>query len=200
MADQRTMAKLLQAPTEGYRDAIVIPAILTENFELKQDAVFVKGYAFFRNLFSASLKAVEEICVTCGGPHPYHQSYISILSFADALLHMPKFATMFKSLLNNKEKLFDLATTSVNENYSAIILKKLLEKLGDPGKFLIPCDFPELVECLALADLGSSINLMPLSIWEKLSLPELTPTQMILELADMIASKATHVIIKYIIW
>ncbi|GKA64949.1 reverse transcriptase domain-containing protein [Tanacetum coccineum] len=106
------------------------------------------------------------------------------LSFADALLHMPKFATMFKSLLNNKEKLFDLATTSVNENCSAVILKKLPEKLGDPGKFLIPCDFPELGECLALADLGASINLMPLSIWEKLSLPELTPTQMILELAD----------------
>ncbi|GKA23061.1 reverse transcriptase domain-containing protein [Tanacetum coccineum] len=106
------------------------------------------------------------------------------LSFADALLHMPKFASMFKSLLNNKEKLFDLAKTSVNENCLAVILKKLPEKLGDPGKFLIPCDFPELDECLALADLGASINLMPLSIWKKLSLPELTPTQMILELAD----------------
>ncbi|GJZ39077.1 reverse transcriptase domain-containing protein [Tanacetum coccineum] len=97
---------------------------------------------------------------------------------------MPKFASMFKSLLNNKEKLFDLAKTPVNENCSAVILKKLPEKLGDPGKFLIPCDFPEIVECLALADLGASINLMPLSIWKKLSLPELTPTRMILELAD----------------
>ncbi|GKA31187.1 reverse transcriptase domain-containing protein [Tanacetum coccineum] len=106
------------------------------------------------------------------------------LSFADALLHMPKFASMFKSLLNNKEKLFDLAKTPVNENCSVVILKKLPKKLRDPGKFLIPCDFPELVECLALADLGASINLMPLSIWKKLSLPELTPTQMILELAD----------------
>ncbi|GJU92417.1 reverse transcriptase domain-containing protein [Tanacetum coccineum] len=106
------------------------------------------------------------------------------LSFADALLHMPKFATMFKCLLNNKEKLFDLATTPVNKSCSAAILKKLLEKLGDPSMFLIPCDFPKLVECLALADLCASINLMPLSIWQKLSLPKLTPTQMILELAD----------------
>ncbi|GJR46568.1 reverse transcriptase domain-containing protein [Tanacetum coccineum] len=106
------------------------------------------------------------------------------LSFADDLLHMPKFASMFKSLLNNKEKLFDLAKTPVNENCSAVILKKLPEKLGDPGMFLIPCDFLEIVECLALADLGASINLMPLSIWKKLSLPELTPTRMILELAD----------------
>nr|GEV35649.1 reverse transcriptase domain-containing protein [Tanacetum cinerariifolium] len=102
----------------------------------------------------------------------------------NALLHMPKFALMFKSILNNKEKLFDLATTLVNENCSAVILKKLLDKLGDPGKFLIPCDFPEFDECLALTDLGVSINLMPLSIWKKLSLPELTSTQMIIELAD----------------
>nr|GFA82143.1 reverse transcriptase domain-containing protein [Tanacetum cinerariifolium] len=106
------------------------------------------------------------------------------LSFADALLHMLKFALMFKSLLNNKEKLFDLATTPVNENCSTVILKKLPEKLGDLSKFLFPCDFPEFDECLALADLGMSINLMPLSIWKKLSLPELTSTQIILELAD----------------
>ncbi|GKA55812.1 reverse transcriptase domain-containing protein [Tanacetum coccineum] len=78
------------------------------------------------------------------------------LSFADALLHMPKFASMFKSLLNNKEKLFDLAKTPVNENCSAVILKKLPKKLGDPDKFLIPCDFSEIAECLAFADLDRS--------------------------------------------
>nr|GEX20908.1 reverse transcriptase domain-containing protein [Tanacetum cinerariifolium] len=106
------------------------------------------------------------------------------LSFTDALLHMTKFALMFKSLLNKKEKLFDLATTLVNENCSTLILKKLPEKLGDPDKFLIPCDFQEFDEYLALADLGATINLMPFSIWKKLSLPKLTFTQMILELAD----------------
>nr|GFB81755.1 reverse transcriptase domain-containing protein [Tanacetum cinerariifolium] len=106
------------------------------------------------------------------------------LSFVDALLHMPKFALMFKSLLNNKEKLFDLAMTPMNENCSTVILKNLHEKLGDLGKFLIPCDIPEFDECLALVDLGASINLMPFSIWKKLSLPELTSTHMILELAD----------------
>ncbi|GJR62520.1 reverse transcriptase domain-containing protein [Tanacetum coccineum] len=106
------------------------------------------------------------------------------MSFADALLHMPKFASTFKSLLSNKEKLFKLANTSLNENCSAVLLKKLPEKLGDPDKFLIPCDFPGMVECLALADLGASINLMPLSVWKKLSLSELTTTLMTLELAD----------------
>ncbi|GJU33468.1 reverse transcriptase domain-containing protein [Tanacetum coccineum] len=59
-------------------------------------------------------------------------------------------------------------------------LKKFPEKLGDPGRFLIPCDFPEMNECLALADLGASINLMPLSIWKELSLPALTKTRMYL--------------------
>ncbi|GKA06863.1 reverse transcriptase domain-containing protein [Tanacetum coccineum] len=104
--------------------------------------------------------------------------------FADALLHMPKFASTFKSLFSNKEKLIELSNTPLNENYSAVLLKKLPEKLGDPGKFLIPCDFPGMVECLALADLGASINLMPLSVWKNLSLLDLTSTSMTLELAD----------------
>ncbi|GJT59736.1 reverse transcriptase domain-containing protein [Tanacetum coccineum] len=111
----------------------------------------------------------------------------------DALLYMPKFASTINNLLRNKEKLFKLANTLVNENCSAVILKMLPEKLGGPSKFLIPCNFPEIVECLALADLGASINLMPLSIWRKLSLPELTPTQMILELADRSTTKPTDI-------
>ncbi|GKA34304.1 reverse transcriptase domain-containing protein [Tanacetum coccineum] len=115
------------------------------------------------------------------------------LSFTDALLYMPKFASTFKNLLSNKDKLFELANTPVNENCSTVILKKLPEKLGDPGKFLIPCNFPEIVESLALADLGASINLMHLSIWRKLSLPELTPTQMILELVDRSTTRPTGI-------
>ncbi|GKD60674.1 reverse transcriptase domain-containing protein [Tanacetum coccineum] len=106
------------------------------------------------------------------------------ISFADALLNMPKFASMFKSLLSNKEKLFELANTPLNENCLAVLLKKLPEKLRDPVKFLIPCNFSELDECLALADLGASINLMPLSVWKQLLLPELTSTRMTLELAN----------------
>ncbi|GKD62576.1 reverse transcriptase domain-containing protein, partial [Tanacetum coccineum] len=94
------------------------------------------------------------------------------------------FAPTIKSLLMNKEKLLELAKILVNENCSAMLLKKLPEKLGDPGKFLIPCNFPGIDVCHALADLGASINLMPLSIWKKLSFLELTPTRMTLELAD----------------
>ncbi|GKF75378.1 hypothetical protein Tco_0224822, partial [Tanacetum coccineum] len=106
------------------------------------------------------------------------------ISFADALHLMPRFAPTIKSLLMNKEKLLELAKIPLNENCSAMLLKKLLEKLGDPDKFLIPCNFPRMDVCHALADLGASINLMPLLIWKKISLPELTPTRMTLELAD----------------
>nr|GEU62217.1 reverse transcriptase domain-containing protein [Tanacetum cinerariifolium] len=85
------------------------------------------------------------------------------ISFADALILMPKFASTIK------------------------------KNLGDPGKFLISCDFPRMDECLALSDLGASINLMPLSVWNKLSLPELSPTCMTLELADRSISRSVDV-------
>ncbi|GJW15532.1 reverse transcriptase domain-containing protein [Tanacetum coccineum] len=84
------------------------------------------------------------------------------LSFADALIHMPKFAPMFKKMLNNKDKLIELTKTPLNENCT-------------------------------LADLGASINLMPLSIWKKLGLPGLNDTKMVLELADRTISKPTGV-------
>nr|GEY42237.1 retrovirus-related Pol polyprotein from transposon 17.6 [Tanacetum cinerariifolium] len=106
------------------------------------------------------------------------------ISFADALILMPKFASTHKDLIGNKEKLSEMARTLLNEHCSAVLLKKLLEKLGDPGKFLILCDFPGMAECLALADLGASIILMPFFVRKRLSLPDLTPTCMTLELAD----------------
>nr|GEZ55790.1 reverse transcriptase domain-containing protein [Tanacetum cinerariifolium] len=186
-----------------------------------------------KNQYSAStpsptpalVKAVEPNCVTCGGTHSYQncpatrgnvyqdniQEYVSqaaaanygqgntgfrpqmvanqirppgsplgqghsLISFMDALILMPKFASTLKALIRNKEKLSKMARTPMNEHCSTVILNKLPKKLGDPGKFLIPCEFPGMDECLAIADLGASINLMPLSVWKGLSLPKLTPT------------------------
>nr|GFB07158.1 reverse transcriptase domain-containing protein [Tanacetum cinerariifolium] len=106
------------------------------------------------------------------------------ISFTDALNLMPKFASTVKALIGNKEKLIEMDRTSMNEHCLVVILNKLPRKLGDPGKFLIPCEFPRMDECLALADLGASINLMPLFVWEGLSLPELTSTCMTLELVN----------------
>nr|GEY12940.1 reverse transcriptase domain-containing protein [Tanacetum cinerariifolium] len=100
-----------------------------------------------------------------------------------------KFMEMFRDLH------FELsfADALLNENCSAVVLKKLPEKLGDPGRFLIPCDFFEFDNCLALADLEAIINLMPLSIWKKLKLPTLNDIKMVLELADRTISKPTGV-------
>ncbi|GJT59202.1 hypothetical protein Tco_1002735 [Tanacetum coccineum] len=74
------------------------------------------------------------------------------ISFADALLLMPRFAPTIKSFLMNKDKLLELAKIPLNKNCSVMLLKKLPEKLGDPGKFLIPCNFPEMDMTLELAD------------------------------------------------
>nr|GEZ47305.1 reverse transcriptase domain-containing protein [Tanacetum cinerariifolium] len=311
MANNRTMAELLQAPTEGYEDAIVIPEIVANNFELKdglinlfQNKQFLghdkedphahihkknQSSALVSSSTPAPVKAVEPNCVTCGGTHSYQncpatsenvyrdniQEYVSQaaaavsdlrwlqikfdllvflpikiiktisiggtilikteinqpsayqapipqtqrvsqtdfeiyikvndailrnmqsqgqnmtfeISFTDALILMPKFASILKALIGNKEKLSEMARTPMNEYCSVIILIKLPRKLGDPGKFLIPCEFPRMDECLALADLGASINLMPLSVWEALSLSELTPNCKTLELADRSVSK-----------
>nr|GEX09083.1 reverse transcriptase domain-containing protein [Tanacetum cinerariifolium] len=111
------------------------------------------------------------------------------ISFTDALILMPKFASTLKALIGNKEKLSEMARAPMKEHCSVIILNKLSKKLGDPGKFLIPCDFPGMDKCLASADLGVSINLMPLSVWKELALSKLTLTCMTRELADRLVSK-----------
>ncbi|GJR03395.1 reverse transcriptase domain-containing protein [Tanacetum coccineum] len=111
------------------------------------------------------------------------------ISFIDALTLMPKFASTLKALIGNKENLSEMARTPLNEHCSSVILNKLPEKPGDPDRFLIPCKFPGMDECLALADLGTSINLMPFSVWKKHNLPNLTPTCMTLELADRSISR-----------
>ncbi|GJT64540.1 reverse transcriptase domain-containing protein [Tanacetum coccineum] len=102
----------------------------------------------------------------------------------DALVEMPKVNKWLSSLLRNKEKLEEIAITTVNAECSAIIMNKVPEKLEDPGKFLIPCALQELNRTSALADSGASINLLPHSIYKKLGLEALTPTRMTLELAN----------------
>nr|GEU39622.1 reverse transcriptase domain-containing protein [Tanacetum cinerariifolium] len=294
MADNRTMAELLQAPTEGYEDGIVIPEIdslnsaaggnfldkipreclkiIEINSKVRQSrakAVVAKvstnsstpaissevaelkdmvrallldkknqSSAPAQSSTPAPVKAVEPNCVTCGGtlpsntitnpkeelkgittessvayqgptiptsskvakqgtevtkdqvqtpssaPMPNLKSSIPYpsrrdnerrrdqaneqidkfyeifkdmsfeISFTDALIPMPKFASTLKALIRNKEKLSEMARTPMNEHCSTIILNKLLRKLRDPGKFLIPCEFPGMDECLALADLA----------------------------------------------
>nr|GEW92561.1 reverse transcriptase domain-containing protein [Tanacetum cinerariifolium]GEX22473.1 reverse transcriptase domain-containing protein [Tanacetum cinerariifolium] len=98
------------------------------------------------------------------------------ISFTDALLLMRKFASTIKSLLENNDKLYELAKISLNENCSAMLLKKLPKKLGDPSKFLIPCDFPGMDEMLGFSNNSSGGN--PTLTFETIiseSFPSLTP-------------------------
>nr|GEX92815.1 reverse transcriptase domain-containing protein [Tanacetum cinerariifolium] len=136
------------------------------------------------------VKAVTPNCETCGGPHSYNdcpatigqsQNVYAVGAYQGGNSYQPQ------------EKLYELARTPQNEHWSAVLLTKLPEKWGYPGKFFISCDFSGIDECLALADLGASINLMPLSVWNKLSLPELTPTLKTLKLADQSISQPIDV-------
>nr|GEX26494.1 hypothetical protein [Tanacetum cinerariifolium] len=258
MADNRTMAQMLQASIEGYEDAIVVPPINANNFELKQTLINLvqmtnnkfeaytkandanmnnlqlkfdnfqknqqdfqtsfekkqdefqnKMMSFMQNLHNNKASSSSSLpCNTIPNPineakaittrsgisydgplipppvvekepeatkdtelssteniqppsvqvhekdkEPVDEPFDDILaakfmeifrdlyfelSFADAFVYMPKFAPMFKKLLNNKDKLTELTKTPLNENCSAVVLKKLPEKLGEPGRFPIP--------------------------------------------------------------
>nr|GEV85796.1 reverse transcriptase domain-containing protein [Tanacetum cinerariifolium] len=307
MADNRTMAQLLQAPTEGYEDAIVIPETAATNFELKHGLInLVQNKQFFghedphahiryfnkitstmrvpnfftpskttnlRNKitrfqqrfdesFSEAWDRFNDLLRAC--PHhgffelhqldifynalnvndqdslnsaagsgtlpgpttptpskvvkqgteltkdqvqtPSSQSTAPVqplVAQSETLVSEPVVAPVSALMPNLKpsipypsrrdnerrQKFSEMARTPMNEHCLAVILNKLPKKLGDPGKFLIPCEFLGMDERLALADLGASINLMPLSVWEELSLSKLTPTCMTLELADRMLSK-----------
>ncbi|GJS31338.1 hypothetical protein Tco_0491958 [Tanacetum coccineum] len=276
MDDQRTMAQLLDCNTRGYEDAIVVPEITADNFELKHGLLnLVQNKQFFghdkedphahiryfnkitstmkfpnvpmsaststpgissevaelKDMVKALLldkknqspaptpvKAVEESCVTWvvliptklvqplamfieiisknvslkqpqltttrkqrlskpdfnqirppGVSKEDFQAYVKAndavmrnmqtqdlsfeISFTDALMLMPKFASTLKTLIGNKEKLSEMARTPLNENCSAVILNKLPKKLGDPGQYS--------QEVLGFSDVISSGNPTP---------------------------------------
>nr|GEZ88898.1 reverse transcriptase domain-containing protein [Tanacetum cinerariifolium] len=293
MVDNRTMAQMLQAPIEGYEDAIVVPQIIANNFKLKQTLInlvqsnqfterqnphnhlrffnkvtstfrhpkivasledkldirmnrFEKSLNDMKNSFitpTAPLKAVAEnlynkpsrssslpsntipnpkgeakAITTRSGmsykeppilpPGVDQQEPIEVTTDTEVLSPediQPPLVQVEKEKLQEKDDIlaaklmeifrdlhFELSFTDalVHMPNSS---EKLPEKLGDPGRFLIPCDFLEFDNYLALADLGASINLMPLSIWKKLRLPTLNDTKMVLELADRTISKPTGV-------
>nr|GEU82687.1 reverse transcriptase domain-containing protein [Tanacetum cinerariifolium] len=290
MADNRTMEELLQAPTEGYGEAIVIPKINTDHFEIKTNLlqlVQANPYHSFErenphtrinnfkritltlkfrdvpndnesstlgtlpsNTIPNPKSETKEITTRSGiayegpsiptpkkvveqeteettdkeqsnfqGSTAHIQYSVTLILEPDVPKTLPKPKIPYPSRLND-QKLRDKATNQM-ENFFQIfqdllfdisfadalilmpkfastikmmLLKKLPKKLRDHGKFLIPCDFSGIDVCHVLADLGVSINLMPLSIWKKLSLPELTPTRMTLELADRSITRPKGVI------
>ncbi|GJV95711.1 reverse transcriptase domain-containing protein [Tanacetum coccineum] len=102
----------------------------------------------------------------------------------DVLAGMPNYGKFLKELISNKHKIEQISAAFLSDESSAMIQNKVPPKLGDPESFLIPCNFNKTFSCNALADLGASINLMPYSLYAKLSLENLKPTKMSVRLAD----------------
>ncbi|GJY29470.1 reverse transcriptase domain-containing protein [Tanacetum coccineum] len=97
---------------------------------------------------------------------------------------IPNYGKFLKELISNKHKIEQISVAFLSDESSAMIQNKVPPKLGDPESFLIPCNFNKTFSCNALADLGASINLMPYSLYAKLSLGTLKPTKMSIRLAD----------------
>ncbi|GKB82101.1 reverse transcriptase domain-containing protein [Tanacetum coccineum] len=102
----------------------------------------------------------------------------------DVLARMHNYGKFLKELISNKYTIEQISAAFLSDESSAMIQNKVQPKLGDPGSFLILCNFNKTFSCNALADLGASINLMPYSLYAKLSLETLKPTQMSVRLAD----------------
>nr|GEZ14505.1 hypothetical protein [Tanacetum cinerariifolium] len=203
-------ALLLSSSHSNSFDLQQIAASLEDKLDIRINR-FEKSLNEMKNSFitpTAPLKAVAEICVTYGSNHSYNQCPLTrggndFPGFHDNIQQFQTVAVgnfmqnrqnVFNQMpFDNKDKFIELTKTPLNKNCSAVVLKKLPEKLGDPGRFLIPCDFTGFDNSLTLADLGASINLIPLSIWKKLRLPTLNDTKMVLELANRTISKPTGV-------
>ncbi|GJS82820.1 reverse transcriptase domain-containing protein [Tanacetum coccineum] len=97
---------------------------------------------------------------------------------------MPNYGKFLKELVSNKHKLEQISSAFLSNESFAMIQNKVPHKLGDPGSFLIPCNFSKTFSCNALANLDASINLMPYSLYAKLSLETLKPTKISVRLAD----------------
>ena len=106
------------------------------------------------------------------------------ISFAKALEQMPRYVKFMKDILDKKRRLGDYETIVLSKECNAILQKKLPPKLKDPSSFTIPCAIGDVVFEKALCNLGADINLMPMSIFKKLSLGEERPTTVTLQLAD----------------
>ncbi|GJT28492.1 reverse transcriptase domain-containing protein [Tanacetum coccineum] len=102
----------------------------------------------------------------------------------DVLAGIPNYDKFLKELVSNKHKLEQISSAFLSDESSAMIQNKVPPKLGDPRSFLIPCTFNKVFSCNALADLGTSINLMLYSVYAKLSLETLKPTKMSVRLVD----------------
>ncbi|GJW65331.1 reverse transcriptase domain-containing protein [Tanacetum coccineum] len=113
-------------------------------------------------------------------PYPQHLRKEKMV----AQYGMSNYGKFLKELVSNKHKLKQISSAFLSNESSAMIQNKVPPKLEDPESFLIPCTFSKTFSCNALADLGASINLIPYSLYAKLSLKTLKPTKISVRLAN----------------
>nr|GEU65386.1 reverse transcriptase domain-containing protein [Tanacetum cinerariifolium] len=153
------------------------------------------------------VKAVTLNYETCGGPHSFNdcpatvgntQNVYAVGAYQGKTITNPKedlkgitarsgIAYQGPMIPTSSSPVVEHKTEATNDTVHPTNNRRtnnVQPPVGTPESFPIPCDFPGMAECLELADLGASINLMPLSVWNKLSLPDLSPTCMTLELAN----------------
>ena len=116
------------------------------------------------------------------------------MPFTEVVTQMPLYAKFLKEILSKKKRFAEEEVVNLTATCSAVIKKNLPEKMKDPGSFTIPCTIRGFEIQKALCDSGASINLMPLSVTRKLSLGELTPTTVTLQMADRTMVKPEGVI------
>ena len=108
------------------------------------------------------------------------------IPFSEALTQMPLYAKFMEEILSRKRKIAEKGIVNLTATCSAVIQNSLPEKMQDPGSFTIPCEIGHADMGKVLCDSRASINLMPLFVAKRLSLGELTPTAMTLQMADRI--------------
>ena len=109
---------------------------------------------------------------------------------------MPNYGKFLKEILNKKRKIAEEGIVNLTATCSAVIQQKLQAKMKDPDSFTIPCSIGKYEFKKALCDFGASINLMPLSVVRRLSLGELTPTIITLQMADISMAQPEGVLVK----
>ena len=105
------------------------------------------------------------------------------IPFAEVIYQIPIYAKFLKEILSKKRKIAEEGIVNLTATCSAVIHKKIPTKMKDPGSFTIPCSIRKYEFKKALCDSGASINLMPLSVVQRLSLGELTRTVITLKMA-----------------
>ncbi|CAM8975691.1 unnamed protein product [Rhodiola kirilowii] len=106
------------------------------------------------------------------------------MPFTDAITQIPTYAQFMKEIMSGKRKIDGTKNVTLSEECSAATHQPMPPKLQDSGSFSIPCDIGGIIVHRALCDLGASVSIMPYSMYAKLKLDDLCPTNVTIRLAD----------------